>query len=124
VMSRAGPRQCPSDPGDYADCGWRDPRALRRDPLLARLLDRGTGPELLATAIRHVVLDTVGSVISVISVFDEGSITLRPPDTPGWALMATRDGRSGMTLTGRDVGGLHESLLQADPQHTEDADFR
>jgi hypothetical protein len=71
--------------------------------LLARLLDRGTDPELLATAIRHVVLDTVGSVISVI---DEGFDHTVPADAPGWALMETRDDRSGMTLTGRDVGGL------------------
>jgi hypothetical protein len=100
---------------------WRDPQVLRRYPSLARLLDNGTDPDLLATAIRQVVLQTAGSVISVI---DEGFDHSAPGDAPGWALMETRDDGSVMTLTGRDVGGLHESLLETDPQHTEAADFQ
>jgi hypothetical protein len=87
---------------------WRDQQALRRYSSLARLLDNGTDPDLLATAIRQVVLETV---VSVISVIDDGFDRTAPGDAPGWALMETHDDGSAMTLTGRDVGGLHESLL-------------
>lgn len=100
---------------------WRDQQTLLRYPLLAKLLGNGAEPELLAEAIRQVVLETAGNVISVI---DEGFDHTAPGDAPGWALMETHDGGSAMTLTSRDVGGLHESLLQADPQHTEAADFQ
>jgi hypothetical protein len=103
---------------------WRDQQTPRRYSSLTRLLDNGTDPDLLATAIRQVVLETVFSVISVI---DDGYDPTAPGDAPGWALMETRDDEddeSAMTLTGRDVGCLHESLLEIDPQHTEAADFR
>ena len=99
---------------------WRDQQALRRYTSLAMLLDDGTNPDLLATAIRQVVLETV---ISVIYVIDNGFDPTAPGGAPGWALMETRDDGSATTLTGRAVGGLHESLYQTDPQHTEAADF-
>jgi len=39
-----------------------------------------------------------------------------PPDSPGWALMETTpDG----VPTGRDLGGLHEDFLDADPLQQE-----
>ena len=44
----------------------RDRDTLRRYPSLARLLDRGVDPDLLAAAIRHVVFNVVGDVIMVI----------------------------------------------------------
>lgn len=100
---------------------WRDQQTLLLYPSLARLLDNGTDPGLLAKAIRQVVLEAAGSVICVI---DEGFDHTAPGDAPGWALMETHNDGSAMALTGRDVGGLHESLLQTDPQHTEAADFQ
>ena len=90
---------------------WRDRGTLRRYPSLARLLDRGVDPDLLAAAIRHVVFNVVGDVIMVI---DEGYDPGAPHDSPGWALIETS--ADSETITGRAVGGLHESLLQVDPE--------
>jgi hypothetical protein len=91
---------------------WRDQHALCRYSSLTRLLDHGTDPDLLATAIRQVVLETV---VSVISVIDDGFDPTAPGDAPGWALMETRDDGSAGTLTGRNVGGLHEACSKPTP---------
>lgn len=96
---------------------WRDSSTFRRVPELARLLDQGADPDLVAAAVRVVVMEAVGDVIMVI---DEGYDPDAPDDAPGWVLAET-DGEG--NPTGRDVGGLHESLLQLDPSGTQAADF-
>jgi hypothetical protein len=96
---------------------WRDGSTLRRVPELARLLGQGADPDLVAAAVRVVVMEAVGDVIMVI---DEGYDPDAPEDAPGWALAET-DGEG--NPTGRDVGGLHESLLQLDPSGAQAADF-
>jgi hypothetical protein len=96
---------------------WRDEDGLRRYPALAQLLDQGADQELLAAAVRQVVFDAVGDVIMAI---DEGCDLDAPEDAPGWTLMET-DGED--RATGRIVGGLHESLLKADPAGAQAADF-
>jgi hypothetical protein len=96
---------------------WRDPGMLRRNETLAQLLDRGADPELLAEALRGAVFDAVGDVIMII---DEGYDPDAPDNAPGWTLVETdSDGNA----TGRQVGGLHESLLEVDPNGVEAADF-
>ncbi|MBO0819161.1 MAG: hypothetical protein J2P30_28830 [Actinobacteria bacterium] len=96
---------------------WRDPGVLHRNEALARLLDRGADQELLAEALRGVVFDAVSGVIMVI---DEGYDPDAPDGAPGWTLAETgSDGNA----TGRRVGGLHESLLDVDPNGVEAADF-
>jgi len=96
---------------------WRDPGMLRRNETLAQLLTRGADQELLAEALRGVVFDAVTAVIMTI---DEGYDPDAPDNAPGWTLAETdSDGNT----TGRQVGGLHESLLQVDPNGVEAADF-
>lgn len=96
---------------------WRDPGMLRRNEALARLLDQGAGQELLAEALRRVVFDTVQELIMVV---DEGRDPDAPGNAPGWTLMETDIGGNS---TGRHVGGLHESLLEVDPNGIEADDF-
>lgn len=96
---------------------WRDPGALRRNESLAQLLDRGADQELLAEVLRGVIFDAVSDVIMII---DEGYDPDAPGNAPGWTLTETD---SGGNATGRQVGGLHESLLEVDPNGIEAADF-
>ena len=87
--------------------------------------ERGTGSargsggraELLAEALRGIVFDTV---LELVMIIDEGSDSDAHDDAPGWTLMETD---SGGNATGRRVGGLHESLLEVDPNGIEAADF-
>ena len=53
-------------------------------------------------------------------VIDEGYDPDAPHDSPGWAL--TETSADSETITGRAVGGLHESLLQVDPEGREAAE--
>lgn len=96
---------------------WRDLGMLRRNEALAQLLDQGAGQELLAEALRRIVFDTVHELIMIV---DEGHDPDAPDDSPGWTLMETG---SGGNSTGRRVGGLHESLLEVDPNGIEADDF-
>jgi hypothetical protein len=96
---------------------WRDPQTLRRNATLARLVHEGAGEDLLVEAVRGIVYD---AVVTVIGIIDGGFDSEAPDDAPGWSL--TETGLDG-NLTGRDVGGLHESLLQADPLGREGSDF-
>jgi hypothetical protein len=96
---------------------WRDPGMLRRNEALAQLLDRGADPDLLAEALRGVVFDAVTEIIMII---DAGGDLKAPDNAPGWTLAETDSDR---TPTGREIGGLHESLLSADPDGAEAADF-
>lgn len=90
---------------------------LRRNEALAQLLDRGADQELLAEALRGVVFNAVSDVIMIL---DEGYDPDAPDNAPGWTLAETgSDGNA----TGRQVGGLHESLLEVDPDGVEAADF-
>jgi hypothetical protein len=98
--------------------GWRDHAALRRVPVTARLLDNNADPYDLSQALR---LAAYEAVFALLSVLDEGHDPEAPDDAPGWQLMET-DATSG-ELTGRDVGGLHESILSLDPSGREGSDL-
>lgn len=96
---------------------WRETGMLRRNGALAQLLDQGADEELLAEALRGVIFNTVSDLIMVI---DEGRDPDAPDSAPGWTLAET--GSEGI-VTGRYVGGLHESLLDVDPNGVEATDF-
>jgi hypothetical protein len=96
---------------------WRDLSVLRRNEALVQLLDQGTDQELLAEALRGVVFDAVTEIVMII---DAGYDPDAPDNAPGWTLAETD---SGGNTTGRLIGGLHESLLEADPNGVEASDF-
>lgn len=81
---------------------------VRSLPEAAQLLDAGADPAIVLAAIRAVTRETAFSVLDVI---DEGGDPDAPDDAPSWALMELRNGSDGdAAFSGRDVGGLHESL--------------
>lgn len=96
---------------------WRDTGHLLRTPHMALLLDQGADLDTLAAAVRLVVMEAVGDVIMVI---DESCDCDAPDDAPGWTL-AEIDSQG--NFTGREIGGLHESLLALDPTRAEATDF-
>jgi len=79
---------------------------------LKRLLDAGAGRADLKRVARMIAYNAVFELINRV---DEGYDPELKDDYPGWRLMETRDDE----LTGRDVGGLHESLLEMDPSGRE-----
>jgi len=47
-----------------------------------------------------------------------------PPEAPGWMLVEIKTAEDGeYESTGRHIGGLHESLLSADPSGREGSDL-
>lgn len=95
---------------------YADESVIRRLPATARLLDAGASMADLAQALRSVAYETAFAVVDRV---DEGYDPDAPVDSPGWRLMETDAER----LTGRAVGGLHESLLSLDPSGREGADL-
>ena len=72
---------------------------------LRRLQEARVSPKDLGAVARLVAYSTA---FGVLNLLDEGSDQDAVGDTPGWSLRETdSDGK----LTGRDIGGLHESLL-------------
>lgn len=81
---------------------------VRNVPEVAALLDAGADAGLVLVAMREVARETAFAVFDVI---DEGADADAPDDAPGWVLMETRLGEDGgVSFSGRDLGGLHESL--------------
>ena len=96
---------------------YRDEEAIRRIPAVARLLDAGASLIDVVTALRAVAYETACGVVERI---DEGRDVDAPDDSPGWALVETDESSN---LTGREIGGLHESLLSLDPSGNEGSDL-
>lgn len=94
---------------------WRDPGMLRRNEALAQLLDQGADQELLAEALRRSCL-----IPSRSSSWSWMRVAIRAPGAPGWTLVETG---SGGNPTGRRVEGLHESLMETDPNGIDADDF-
>jgi hypothetical protein len=84
----------------------------------ARVLEQGADPGDLSQAMR---LAAYEAVFTVLSILDEGYDADAPEDAPGWRLMETE--AESDQLAGRDVGGLHESILTLDPSHREGSDL-
>ena len=87
---------------------------LRSNPSVKRLLADGADPDELAKALRYAAHY---GVFSTLVEIDSATAMDAPPDAPGWRLMETRfnEELGDHELTGRDVGGLHESINDADP---------
>ena len=94
---------------------------VRLVPAAQRAVAAGADPEDVARAMRAAAYDAAFAVLSRI---DEGCDPLAPEDAPGWELVEIRyDAAGDGAPTGREVGGLHESLLGADPSGREGADL-
>jgi hypothetical protein len=93
--------------------------ALERLPAAARLIEAGADRADLVRLARAASYDAVFTTLDRI---DEGYDADAGLDAslPGWRLMET-DGEE--ALTGRDVGGLHESILMMDPSGREGGDL-
>ncbi len=96
---------------------YSDESVVRQIPAAARLLDAGASMAHLSTALRAVAYETAFGVVERV---DEGRDPEAPDDAPGWLLMETD---AEPKLTGRDIGGLHESLLSLDPSGREGSDL-
>jgi hypothetical protein len=90
----------------------RDPTGYFADAgdALQRLIALGATPEDLGRIARYVAYFTVFGTLNAI---DTGQDPELDDAYPGWTLMETT--HPDETLTGRFVGGLHESLLSMDP---------
>jgi hypothetical protein len=97
--------------------GWRRGEEIRRIPAGARLLDSGASQDDLATMLRAAAYEAAFTVVDRI---DGGYDPDAPSDAPGWALMEVGPDDN---LTGRVIGGLHESLLGVDPSGRDGADL-
>jgi hypothetical protein len=99
---------------------WRagEPEVARVAPELgARLEAAGISLGEVARLLAFVAFEAVFGVLHAV---DEGYDPESSDELPGWRLVETgADERP----TGRDVGGLHESLLQTDPRGIEGRDF-
>jgi hypothetical protein len=88
---------------------WAAPDAVDRLAAARRLLDAGVDR---TDVVRVVRAAAVQAMLDAVVAIDEGHDPEAPDDCPGWALVETDpDGN----LTGREVGGLHESVLEVDP---------
>jgi hypothetical protein len=102
------------------DC--HKPGTVTRTPSAARAVAAGANPVDVAQAMRAAAYEAVFTVLDTV---DEGYDPAAPQDAPGWRLMELRfdhaddDG----TLSGRNVGGLHEDILMADPSGRDGADL-
>ena len=95
---------CEQDPdAPFADAG----------AALKRLKEMGLNPADLAPVARFLAYE---AVFGVRQILDEANATDGSDRCPGWKLMEVGDDGG---LTGRRIGGLHESVLGADPSGRE-----
>ncbi|MET7672626.1 hypothetical protein [Micromonospora luteifusca] len=60
------------------------------------------------------------AVVAAVCILDEGGDPNARESDPGWHLVETD---ADCNPTGREIGGLHESLLETDPSGHEGADL-
>ncbi|TCC65376.1 hypothetical protein E0H73_00010 [Kribbella pittospori] len=105
---------------------WRDIDGWTVDTIAAvpaaqRAVAAGADPADVAQAMRSAAYEAAYGVLSRV---DEGYDPEAPTDAPGWSLVEIRfDESDEGTPSGRVVGGLHESILTADPSGREGADL-
>ena len=88
---------------------WMDPDSLRQMEPAQRLLAAGASPHDVLLVARAAAYD---ALFAMVESLDAGVDWETAPNGPGWSLMET-DAEG--ALTGREVSGLHESLLDVDP---------
>jgi len=96
--------------------GWRDRSQVEAVPAAKRLLDSGADFDDVSRAMRVAAYEATFGVLEVI---DEGYDPESEEGLPMWSLREMRDD----VLTGRPVGGLHESFQSLDPSGTDGADL-
>jgi len=90
-------------------------------PAAQRLLDAGADAQELSTAMRAAAY---AAVFSVLYRIDSMTDLNAPPEAPGWMLVEIAINDDGEhESTGRHVGGLHESILGADPSGRDGSDL-
>jgi hypothetical protein len=88
------------------------PESITRIPAAQRAVAAGANPQDVAQAMRAAAYSAVHGVLYAI----DGPDLSAPEDAPSWVLMEVRrDDDYEEIQTGRHVGGLHESILSADP---------
>jgi hypothetical protein len=92
-----------------------------RNPHCVDLLEAGVDAELLTKALRFAAFD---AMMGVVMALDNSRDFQAPADAPGWLLVETRADDFGQEQpTGREIAGLHESILQGDLTGGEGSDF-
>jgi hypothetical protein len=95
-------------------------RGISEVPAAQRLLDDGADAQDLSTAMRAAAY----AVFSVLYRIDSMTDVDAPPEAPGWMLVEIAMNDNGEhESTGRHVGGLHESILGADPSGRDGSDL-
>jgi hypothetical protein len=84
--------------------------------LLTQLRASGVEDEVITSFAQKVAAKTAWDIVHII---DEGHDPDAPSEMPTWSL---EEGDSQGVLTGRNVGGLHESLYEFDPTRSKSKD--
>jgi hypothetical protein len=93
---------------------WLDAESVTKTfPVAAALHEEGASPERLARFAGAVAMNAFAAALHGV---DEGHDPGGDESAPGWLLMETD---SEGAVTGRAVGGLHESLFEAAPRKEE-----
>ncbi|WP_433652063.1 hypothetical protein ACQP2C_06200 [Micromonospora zamorensis] len=96
---------------------WMDATALGDVAAAQRLIDAGADPHDVLLVARAGAYEAVAAAVLVL---DGGGDPKAGEDDPGWHLVET-DGEC--NPTGREIGGLHESLPESDLFGDEGADL-
>jgi hypothetical protein len=95
---------------------WMDASALSDVAAAQRLIEAGADPHDVLLVARAGAYEAVAAAVHIL---DGGDPHARESD-PGWHLVETD---AECNPTGREIGGLHESLLETDPAGNEGADL-
>lgn len=96
---------------------WMDASALSDVAAAQRLIDAGADPHDVLLVARAGAYE---AVVAAVCVLDEGGDPDAREGDPGWHLIETD---AECNPTGREIGGLHESLGETDPSGDGDVDL-
>lgn len=91
-------------------------------PAASRALQAGAAPADIVAAMHHAAYE---AIFGMLEVLDERMPANPAPGAPGWVLLPVIQSEDGETVLGdaRELAGLHEDFLTADPTGLEGADF-
>ncbi|GAA2193736.1 hypothetical protein GCM10009848_54930 [Micromonospora lupini] len=96
---------------------WMDASALSDVAAAQRLIEAGADPHDVLLVARAGAYE---AVFAAVCILDEGGDPNARESDPGWHLIETD---AECNPTGREIGGLHESLGETDPSGNEGADL-
>ncbi|MGW3891812.1 hypothetical protein ACWD69_24245 [Micromonospora chokoriensis] len=96
---------------------WMDASSLSDVSAAQRLIEAGADPHDVLLVARAGAYE---AVFAAVGVLDAGGDPDARESDPGWHLMETD---AECNPTGREIGGLHESLRETDPAGNEGADL-